>query len=67
MIVKEIYEEAFKYYQSGNFERAKSLFRMLKHDKPSLMMLERIEKWEEENVVEVVLEEWKGIWNWKEK
>jgi adenylate cyclase len=57
------YQKAFATYQQGNFKAAKQqLESILKIDKPSHKLLERVE-----HLIQNPPQDWNGVWNWEEK
>ncbi|OGC50426.1 hypothetical protein A2716_04440 [candidate division WWE3 bacterium RIFCSPHIGHO2_01_FULL_40_23] len=58
--LKKVFEEAFSYYQKGDFKKAEELFGSVNSDPASHKMIERISEIKD-------LKDWNGVWTWLEK
>lgn len=58
----EIYSSGFDLYQRGDFEEAVKVLGKNKNDKPSILLIERIQ-----TLLQNPPDDWHGIWKWDEK
>jgi outer membrane protein assembly factor BamD (BamD/ComL family) len=62
--LKQAYEQGFKQYQKGNFQKALKIFSSIKNDAPSLLLIERIKLLQKDRTLR---KNWNGVWSWLEK
>lgn len=60
--IMNAYEEAFKLYQSGDFVKALKVLKKNIADKPSQLLIERINSLTNEQK-----QNWNGVWKWEDK
>ncbi len=58
----KIYTEGFELYQKGEFKKSKEILQKNIEDKPSIMLIERIDE-----LMVNPPEDWHGVWKWEEK